>query len=155
MSGGYSLAVAHGLPVAANTAGSPFGKHLLAPTTRKGGRGRSAGNPRDSNRGTRRTWKAGPRGVARRRHLYPGKKRGDEVGKTKVGKGMKLEVVVDHSGLPLGVELAAADVSEQELLMPALDDVPIELPPGTPGVAEKRNQSDLLRDELQDASYMP
>jgi hypothetical protein len=31
------------------------------------------------------------------------------VGKTKVGKGMKLEIVVDATGLPLGLELSAAD----------------------------------------------
>ena len=48
---------------------------------------------------------------------------------------MKLEVVVDASGLPLGLEVAAADVSEQQLLMPALNDVPVEVPPGTPVVA--------------------
>jgi hypothetical protein len=28
------------------------------------------------------------------------RKRGDDVGKTKFGKGMKLEIVVDASGLP-------------------------------------------------------
>jgi len=28
---------------------------------------------------------------------------------------MKLEIVVDASGLPLGLEVAAADVSEQKL----------------------------------------
>ena len=77
------------------------------------------------------------------------------MGKTKVGKGMKLEVVVDRSGLPLGLVVAAADVSEQELLMPALDDVPVEVPPGTPVVADKGHDSDPLRDELEDASYTP
>jgi len=50
---------------------------------------------------------------------------------------MKLEVVVEASGLPLGLAVAAADVSEQELLMPALDDVPVEVPPDTPVVADR------------------
>ena len=77
------------------------------------------------------------------------------MGKTKVGKGMKLELVVDASGLPLGMEIAAADVSEQQLLKPALDDVPVEVPPGTPVVADKGHDSDPLRDELQDAGYTP
>jgi IS5 family transposase len=77
------------------------------------------------------------------------------VGKTKVGKGMKLEIVVDRSGLPLGLEVAAADVSENELLMPALDDVPVEVPPGTPVVADKGHDSDPLRDELEAANYTP
>ena len=59
------------------------------------------------------------------------------MGKTKAGKGMKLEIVVDASGLPLGLEVAAADVSEQKLLIPALEDVPVEVPPDTPIVADK------------------
>ena len=75
------------------------------------------------------------------------------MGKTKVGKGMKLEVVVDHSGLPLGLEVAAADISEQKLLMPALDDVPVEVPPGTPVVADKGHDSDPLRDEVEEDGY--
>ena len=37
---------------------------------------------------------------------------------------MKLEVVVDASGLPLGMATAGANVSEQDLLGPALEDVP-------------------------------
>jgi IS5 family transposase len=77
------------------------------------------------------------------------------VGKTKVGKGMKVEIVVDHSGLPLGLEVAAADVSEQELLLPALDDVTVEVPPGTPVVGDKAYDSDALRDDLEDAGYTP
>ena len=68
---------------------------------------------------------------------------------------MKLEIVVDHSGLPLGLEVAAADVSEQELLIPALDDVPVEVPPGTPVVADKGHDSDTLRDEVEEAGYTP
>jgi IS5 family transposase len=68
---------------------------------------------------------------------------------------MKLEVVVDHSGLPLGLKVAAANVSEQQLLMPALDDVPVEVPPGTPVVADKGHDSDLLRQQVQQAGYTP
>jgi len=34
--------------------------------------------------------------------FIPHKKGGADVGKTKAGKGMKLEIVVDASGLPLG-----------------------------------------------------
>jgi IS5 family transposase len=77
------------------------------------------------------------------------------VGKTKAGKGMKLQIVVDASGLPLGLEVAAADVSEQQLLMPALEDVPVEVPPGTPIVADKGHDSDALRDEIEEAGYVP
>ena len=77
------------------------------------------------------------------------------MGKTKVGKGMKLQVVVDGSGLPLGLAVAAADVSEQQLMMPALEDVPVEVPPGTPVVADKGHDSDLLRDKMESAGYIP
>ena len=77
------------------------------------------------------------------------------MGKTKVGKGMKLEIVVEASGLPLGLEAAAADVSEQQLLMPALDDVPIKVPSGTPVVADKGHDSDPLRDKMENAGYTP
>jgi hypothetical protein len=55
---------------------------------------------------------------------------------------MKLEVVTDASGLPLGLAAAAANVSETELLKPALDDVPVEVPPGTPVIADKGHDSD-------------
>jgi transposase len=68
---------------------------------------------------------------------------------------MKLEVVVDASGLPLGMATAGADVSEQELLKPALDDVPVEIPPGTPVITDKGHDSDPLRDDLEDAGYEP
>jgi len=66
---------------------------------------------------------------------------------------MKLEVVVEASGLPLGLQAAAADVSEQDLLMPALFDVPVEVPPGTPVVADKGHDSDPLRDDLGDLEF--
>ena len=68
---------------------------------------------------------------------------------------MKLEVVTDARGLPLGLEVAAADVSEQQLLIPALEDVPVEVPPGTPIVADKGHDSDDLRDEIEEAGCIP
>ena len=40
---------------------------------------------------------------------------------------MKLEVVTDAGGLPLGLAAAGANVCEQALLLPALDDVPLEI----------------------------
>ena len=68
---------------------------------------------------------------------------------------MKLEIVVDASGLPLGMATAPADVSEQALLMPALDDIPLEVPDGTPVVADKGHDSDALRDELEAEGFRP
>jgi transposase len=68
---------------------------------------------------------------------------------------MKLEVVTDASGLPLGMATDAADVSETDLLQPALDDVPVAIPPGTPVIADKGYDSDPLRDDLVDGGYEP
>jgi transposase len=66
---------------------------------------------------------------------------------------MKLEVVTDASGLPLGMATDAANVSETELLKPALDDVPVKVPPGTPVIADKGHDSDPLRDEVENDGY--
>ena len=68
---------------------------------------------------------------------------------------MKLEVVTDARGLPLGMATAGANVSEQALLVPALDDVPLEIPAGTPVVADKGHDSDPLRDEVKAAGCVP
>ena len=68
---------------------------------------------------------------------------------------MKLEVVVDATGLPLGMATAAANVSEQELLLPALQEVPLELPEGTPVIADKGHDSDPLRDDLEGEGFVP
>jgi len=68
---------------------------------------------------------------------------------------MKVEVVVDASGLPLGMATAGANVSEQALLMPALDDIPLEVPEGTPVIADKGHDSDPLRDDLEAEGFVP
>ena len=66
---------------------------------------------------------------------------------------MKLEVVTDASGLPLGMAADAANVSETELLKPALDDVPVAVPPGTPVIADRGHDSDPLRDKVEDDGF--
>jgi len=68
---------------------------------------------------------------------------------------MKLEIVVDASGLPLGMAAASANVSEQALLMPAVDDIPLEVPEGTPVIADKGHDSDPLRDKLEEERFVP
>jgi IS5 family transposase len=68
---------------------------------------------------------------------------------------MKLEVVTDAAGLPLGLATAAADVSEQALLVPAIEDVPLDVPAGTPVVADGGHDSDPLRDELEAEGFTP
>jgi len=68
---------------------------------------------------------------------------------------MKLEVVTEKSGLPVAMTVAGADVSEPDLVGPTLVDVPIEVPPGTPVIADKAYDSDPLRDELEAEDYEP
>lgn len=68
---------------------------------------------------------------------------------------MKLEIVVDASGLPLGMATAAANESEHDLLMPALNDVPIAAPVGTPVIADRGHDSDPLRDQIEEAGFEP
>jgi IS5 family transposase len=68
---------------------------------------------------------------------------------------MKLEIVTDATGLPLGLAAAGANVSEQALLLPALDDIPLEVPAGTPVIADKGHDSDPLRDDLEAEGLIP
>jgi IS5 family transposase len=68
---------------------------------------------------------------------------------------MKLEVVIEASGLPLGLAVAGANVSEQDLLVPALEDIPVEVPSGTPVIADRGHDSDPLRDEVEAAGFVP
>ena len=53
------------------------------------------------------------------------------------------------------METAAADVSEQQLLMSALDDVPANVPAGTSVLADKGYDSDALRDQLEAEQFVP
>ena len=50
---------------------------------------------------------------------------------------MKLELVTDAVGVPLGLVLAAANHAETVLLEPALDTIPVPVPPQTPLVADR------------------
>ena len=68
---------------------------------------------------------------------------------------MKLEVVTDATGLPLGMATDGANVSEQALLVPALADVPVAVPAGTPVVADKGHDGDPLRDDVEAEGFVP
>lgn len=93
--------------------------------------------------------------TVRRRDLRPGPKRGFEIGKTKVGKGCKIELVTDANGIPIGAATAAANIAETALIGPALDSIPaaVELPQGVPVIADKAYDSDPLRDALDAAGF--
>ena len=68
---------------------------------------------------------------------------------------MKVEVVIEREGLPLGLASAGANASEHALLMAALNDVPLDLPAGIPVVADKGHDSDALRDAVEAAGFVP
>jgi transposase len=61
---------------------------------------------------------------------------------------MKLEVVTDARGLPLGTAVAAANRPETDLIEDAIDDIPVPRPDRVPLVADRGYDSDPLRDRL-------
>jgi transposase len=90
-----------------------------------------------------------------RRHVFPGKKGGACVGKTKRGKGTKLMVVADGKGIPLGVHLASATPNEVTLIETTLRQVAVPRqgrgrPRKNPTrlIYDKAADSDPLRDRL-------
>jgi transposase len=91
-----------------------------------------------------------------RRHVFPGKKGGACVGKTKRGKGTKLMVVADGKSVPLGIQLAAASPNEVTLIESTLERVAVPRkgrgrPRKNPKrlIYDKAADSDALRDRLK------
>src|SRR6185369_10571048 len=56
-----------------------------------------------------------------RRDVFARKKRGDDVGKTKKGKGTKIMLLIDSKGTPLAADIASASEAEVNLIEPLLD----------------------------------
>jgi len=71
------------------------------------------------------------------------------------GKGMKLGLVVDRAGVPVGVQTAAADTAEVAMAEPVLASIPsgVEVPWDVPVVADRGYDSDPLRDQLAADGY--
>jgi hypothetical protein len=61
---------------------------------------------------------------------------------------VKLEVVTDARGLPLGTTAAAANRPETDLIEEALDNIPVPPPERVPLIADRGYGSDPLRDRL-------
>ena len=57
--------------------------------------------------------------------------------------------------MTLGSAAAAANVSEYELAMPALKDIPVPIPDGTPVIADRGHDSDELRDDIEAEGLLP
>ena len=56
-------------------------------------------------------------------NVFTRKKRGENVGKTKRGKGTKLMVVADGKGIPIGLKLTSATPHEATLIESTLDTI--------------------------------
>ena len=84
-----------------------------------------------------------------RRDIFPGKKGGKQVGKTKRGKGTKLMVVADGEGVPLGILTDSASPHEVTLIEKTIDE--IVLPGKQPErlIYDRAADSDKLRDAFQ------
>jgi transposase len=68
---------------------------------------------------------------------------------------MKVEVVTERTGIPIGVATDAANVSELALAGVALADIPADLsvPFGVPVIADRAYDSDPLREALAGDGY--
>lgn len=66
---------------------------------------------------------------------------------------MKVEVVTDAGGLPIGVATDAASVPETVLAEVALADISVPVPAGVPVVADRGYDSDPLRTALADRGF--
>jgi transposase len=68
---------------------------------------------------------------------------------------MKVEVVTEATGIPIGVATDAANVPETVLAGAALADIPADVPVpfGVPVIADRAYDSDPLRDDLAGDGY--
>lgn len=83
-----------------------------------------------------------------RRDVFPGKKRGKCVGKTKCGKGTKTMVLIDGNGLPMAAEIASASPAEVTLIEPLVEKRVIRRKPKRL-IYDRAADSDPLRKRLR------
>ena len=95
--------------------------HLLASAARLDEVWRVAKGVGSVHPQTRPPGKSSLGATARRRHVFPGKKGGSEIGLTRWGKGTKIMLLTDNRGLPLSVTEAAASKAEVHLIEPLLN----------------------------------
>jgi transposase len=76
-----------------------------------------------------------------------GEKRGDAIGKTKVGKGSKVMVVADGQGLPIGLHVASAQPHESQLAEAALATIRVPQPRGR----SRTRPQELVADKAYDS----
>lgn len=150
------VGAAHGGALARRSPAVPPWLDLLATVAALGGGGPLAAHLAEA---AGRTGPAPVAGLGRSlpgRHLRDGQKRGSAVGKTRRGKGTKCVVVVDGQGIPLGAQLAPANVSEHKLAESTLARVRVPRPcRGRPRrrlrrvIADRGYDSDPMRARLR------
>jgi len=121
--GGHTVDSAHGSQMARYAGAISERVHLLAPVTDVGRAGCVAACLAQVAGADGRARVVGlGRGVSGC-HLCDREKGGAAVGKTRRGKGTKCVVVVDGSGVPIGAQLASAQISEYRLAESTLNTV--------------------------------
>ena len=95
---------------------------LLSPLQPLGAPRRAARDTGGAGAGSGRSGQDRSLGMLYRRHLRGGEKGGLCVGKTKRGKGTKLMVIADATGLPLAVHTTCASPHEVTLVEATLDE---------------------------------
>lgn len=71
------------------------------------------------------------------------------MGLTKIGKGTKVSVVSEGTGLPAGVIVVAANVSESQTIEPTLDAIVLDFAQPDRLLYDKAADCDALRDRLE------
>jgi transposase len=122
---GDSVGPAHRSPVARSAGGASRRFHLLAAVADVGGAGCLAASLAETAGADGRAQAAGLGGGLSGRDFRHREKRGLGVGKTRRGKGTKCMVVVDGRGVPVGTQLASAQISEHRLAESTLEQVKV------------------------------
>ena len=118
----YPVGAAHRCGMGRSARALPFGVNLLSPLQPLGAPGRAACDIGSAGTGPGRSGQDQSLGMLYRRHLRGGEKGGSGVGKTKRGKGTKLMVIADATGLPLAVHTTSASPHEVTLVEATLDE---------------------------------
>lgn len=125
LSGGHSVGSSNRSQMARSTRAVSRRFNVLAAATDVGRRRDLAGGMAEA------VVDAGPAPLAElgrslpRRHIHHREKGGSAVGKTRRGKGTKCMVVVDGCGVPIGVQLASAQIAECRLAESTLQQVKV------------------------------
>jgi transposase len=118
----HLMGAAHRSRLGRSTRSFSLGVDLLSPLQPLGAPECAARHCRGAGTGFGKPRQDQSFGMLCRRHLRGGEKRGSGVGKTKRGKGTKLMVIADATGLPLAMHTTSASPHEVTLVQATLDE---------------------------------